>query len=70
MELSTASNVCTNELDEEMESVNCVVYVSGLAACSVGWFVSLLVCLCEREVLLAGSCKQCSCEGAGQLLFT
>ena len=30
MELSTASNVCTNELDEEMESVNCVMYVSGL----------------------------------------
>ena len=37
-----------------------------LATCSVGWFVSLLVRLCEREVLLAGSLKQCLCEGAGQ----
>ena len=26
-------------------------------ACSVGWFISLLVHLCEREVLLAGSRK-------------
>ena len=27
------------------------------SACLVGWFVSLLVRLCEREVLLAGSRK-------------
>ena len=30
----------------------------GLSACSVGWFVSLLVRLCEREVLLVGSREQ------------
>ena len=36
------------------------------SACLVGWFVSLLVCLCEREVLLASSGEQYSCEGAGQ----
>ena len=42
------------------------VPVSGFLACSVGWFVSLLVRLCEREVLLAGSGEQYSCEGAGQ----
>jgi len=35
-------------------------------ACSVGWFVSLLVRLREREVLLAGSDEQCFCEEAGQ----
>ena len=35
-------------------------------ACSVGWFVSLLVRLCEIEVLLAGSGEQYSCEEADQ----
>ena len=37
-----------------------------ILAWSVGWFVSLLVRLCEREVLLAGSHEQCSCERASQ----
>ena len=36
------------------------------SACSVGWFVSLLVYLRVREVLLTGSGEQYSCEGAGQ----
>jgi len=36
------------------------------ASCSVGWFVSLLVRLCEKEVLLADSGEQYSCEGGGQ----
>jgi len=35
----------------------------GTPACSVGWFVSLLVRLCEREILLSGSDEQCFCEG-------
>ena len=34
--------------------------------CSVGWFVSFLVRLCEREVLLADLLEQCPCKGAGQ----
>ena len=37
-----------------------------IAACSVGWFISLLVRLYEREVLLASLGEQYSCEGAGQ----
>jgi len=32
-------------------------------SCSVGWFVSLLVRLCEREVLLAGLDEQCFLKG-------
>ena len=42
-------------------------YPRNHSACSVGWFVSLLVRLREREVLLAGSGEQYLCEGAGQL---
>jgi len=36
-----------------------------VSACSVGWFISLLVHLYKREVLLIGSDKQELCEGAG-----
>ena len=36
------------------------------SACSVSWFVSLLVGLCEREVLLTGSDEQYFYEEAGQ----
>ena len=39
----------------------CSIAVS--SACSVGWFVSLLVRLCEREVLLASSDEQCFVRG-------
>ena len=33
------------------------IQVHGYTACSVGWFVLLLVRLREREVLLVGSCE-------------
>jgi len=49
--------------------INMYLYIiyfhAGQRDCSVGWFVSLLVRLCEREVLLAGSDELCSCEGLG-----
>ena len=59
--------------DTNLEKMNVSVLIerygrdpTHLLAFSVGWFVLLLVRLCEREVLLAGLGEQYSCEGAGQ----